>query len=321
MNKKVIIGISILIVVVAGYFVLDSILFDGVKPEAIDENGFQANYFNNPETKNNATVLMIGGGQWGDYWGVELAKNGYVGLSIPYTNAEGLPKLPEEIPLEYFENALKWLREQPEVNPDKIIVMGASRNAELALLIASSLPELVSGAVAYAPGSVSWANTVLPFNSDELKPSWTYKGNDIPYVPMDKISGNNSDTINTFNYWENGLNKKEFVRDAAIKVEKINGPILLFSGRDDRVWPSARMADMLEDRIEDSNFEYEFKNIQYEDAGHLISGNPESKSEPRTGTMLIDDKQYSFEYGGTNDGDFKAKQNAKFELMQFMEKL
>lgn len=321
MNKKLVIGISVFIIVMAGYFVLDNILFDGLKPKVINEKGFQANFFSSSETENKATVVLIGGGQWGDYWGIELAKNGYVGLSIPYTNVDGLPPLPEEIPLEYFEGALKWLREQPEVNPDKIIVMGASRNAELALVIASSLPELVSGAVAYAPSSVSWANTVLPFNSDVMKASWTYNGKDIPYVPMNKIAGSNSDTINTLNYWENGLQKEEFVKDAAIIVEKINGPVILFSGRDDRVWPSSRMANMLEDRIEKSNFKYPFINIQYDNAGHLISGNPETKPEQMTGTILIEDKQYSFEYGGTIEGDFRAKQNAKKEVMQLLENL
>jgi hypothetical protein len=35
-----------------------------------------------------------------------------VGLSIPYTGKEGLPKLPEEIDLAYFENAIMWLGKQ-----------------------------------------------------------------------------------------------------------------------------------------------------------------------------------------------------------------
>ena len=305
----------------AGYFVLNNILFDGLQPKVIDENGFKAHYYAKPETENKTTVVLLGGGQWGDYWGVEMAKSGYVGLSIPYTKLDGLPKLPEEIPIEYFERALKWLRKQPEVNPDKIVVMGASRNAELALVIASSLPDLVSGVIAYAPSSVSWSNTVLPFNSDKVKASWTYRGKDIPYVPMDKISGSNSDTINTLEYWNTGLNKEEFVKDAAIEVEKIKGPVLLFSGKDDQVWPSSRMADLLEERIDANQFEYQFQNIQYDNAGHLISGNPESNSEQRTGTMNIQNKQYFYHYGGTEDGDFKAKQDAENKVMQLIENL
>jgi len=314
-------GLSILVIFVAAYFVLDNILFYGEKPKIINENGFQANYYANSETTNKAAVVLIGGGQWGNYWGVEFARNGFVGLSLPYTGLDGLPKFPEEIPLEYFERALKWLREQPEVNSDKILVMGASRNAELALIIASSLPELVNGVVAYAPSSVSWSNTVLPYSSNVVKPSWTYKGNDIPYLPMNKISGSTTSTINTLQYWENGLNNKELLKNAIIKVEKINGPILLLSGKDDQVWPSSRMADMLEKRLEENNFKFQFENIQYDNAGHLISGNPESNSEQRTGNMTIQKNQFAFEYGGTNEGDYKAKQDAKVRVLQLIRNL
>ena len=321
MNKKILVGISVIIILVVGYLVLDNLLFDGVKPKVIDENGFQANFYASPGTENSATVVLIGGGQWGDYWGVEMAKNGYVGLSLPYIGLESLPKLPEEIPLEYFEEALRWLGEQSEVNPEKIIVMGASRNAELALVIASALPELVSGVIAYAPSSVSWANTVLPHNSDAMKPSWTYRGKDIPYVPMKKISKGTSDTINTLEYWENGLMKEDLVKNAAIKIENVKGPILLLSGKDDEVWPSSLMADQLEKRLEEKSFPYQFRNIQYDNAGHLISGNPESNSEQRTGTMTIEGEQYTFKYGGTNEGDFKAKQNAKNEVFKLIETL
>jgi len=317
-KRTLIIGISTIVILVVGYFIADSILFDGIRPNSIDKNGIKGNFYASPNAKNKAAVLLVGGGQWGDYWGSELAKRGFVGLSLPYTKLDGLPKLPEEIPLEYFQKALIWLSEQPEVNPEKIIVMGASRNAELALLIASKYPEMVNGAIAYSPSSVSWSNTVLPFNSDDLKASWTYKGEDIPYIPMNKITGNESTIINTIEYWENGLNQKSYVENAIIKVEKINGPILLISGKDDEVWPSSQMANMIEDRLINFNLKNKVQNIQYSGAGHLISGNPESNNEERTGKMNIQGKQYEFRYGGTNEGDYKAKQDAKnrvFELI------
>ena len=261
-SRKYIIGIVITILLVIGYFIADSILFSGVKARTINENGFQANYFVKTNTKRSTSIVLIGGGQWGDYWGQQFTNRGYSGLSLPYTQREGLPKLPEEINLEYFEKALAWLKKQPEVDPNKIIVMGASRNAELALLLASVFPRSISGVVAYAPSAVSWSNTVLPYNSNELKSSWKYKGLDIPYVPMDKISGNQLNSINMLEYWNKGLQKADFIGQAAIKVEKINGPILLFSGKDDQVWPSSIMADMIEKRLETNTFEHSFQNIK-----------------------------------------------------------
>lgn len=319
--RKYAISIGILAFLFVGYLIIDNVLFNGIKPKIINEDGFQANYFVEDITQSKASVVLIGGGQWGDYWAQQFANKQFVGLSLPYIGKEGLPKLPEEIDLEYFENAIKWLRKQPEVDPDKIIVMGASRNAELALIIASTFPKLVSGVVAYSPSSVSWSNTVLPYNSDELKPSWKYEGVGIPYVPMNKISGNDSDKITTIEYWKNGLSKTDFVKQAKIKAEKINGPILLFSGNDDKVWPSSLMADMIEQRLKENNFQYSFQSIKYENAGHLISTNPEGNSNFRTGTININGKDYKYEFGGTIDGDKKAKQDAKIRLMEFIEKI
>ena len=320
-SRKYIIGIVITILLVIGYFIADSILFSGVKARTINENGIQANYFVKTNTKRSTSIVLIGGGQWGDYWGQQFANRGYSGLSLPYTQREGLPKLPEEINLEYFEKALAWLKKQPEVDPNKIIVMGASRNAELALLLASVFPRSISGVVAYAPSAVSWSNTVLPYNSNELKSSWKYKGLDIPYVPMDKISGNQLNSINMLEYWNKGLQKADFIGQAAIKVEKINGPILLFSGKDDQVWPSSIMADMIEKRLETNTFEHSFQNIKYENAGHLISSNPDDNTSYRTGTIKISGKDYEYEYGGNDEGNFKAKRDAKLKLMEFLEKI
>jgi len=320
-NRKYIIWIGIIAFLFIGYFIVDSFLFNGVKPRKINKNGFQANYFVKNIIEKKASIVLIGGGQWGDYWGQEFAKKGFVGLSLPYIGREGLPKLPEEINLEYFENAIKWLKKQPEVDPKKIVIMGASRNAELALVIASTFPDLVSGVVAYAPSSVSWSNTVLPYNSNDIKASWKYQGVDIPYVPMNKVSGSNSNKIETLEYWKSGLAKTDYVTQATIRVEKINGPILLFSGKDDMVWPSSIMADMIEQRIKGSNFQYSFQNLKYEKTGHLISGNPERNSEFRTGKININGKDYEFEFGGTSEGDKKAKQDAKKRVFDFIAKI
>lgn len=321
MNKKIIIIAGIIALIVVAYFIVDSLLFDGVRPRAINENGFQANYCTNNNKDKTTAIVLVGGGQWGDYWAQEFVKKQYVGLSLPYIGNKALPELPEEIDLEYFEKAIKWLMLQPEVEPKKIIVMGASRNAELALLIASTFPKLINGVVAYSPSSVSWSNTVLPYNSNEIKASWKYKGVDVPYVPMTKIEGNNSDKIETLDYWKSGLKKTEYLAKAMIKVEKINGPILLFSGNDDAVWPSSIMADMIEQRLIDSNFKFPIENIKYKNAGHLISSHPELNSDVRYGIMTINGKDYKFDFGGTFEGDKLAKKDAKKRLMEFLEKI
>ncbi|WP_430409623.1 acyl-CoA thioester hydrolase/BAAT C-terminal domain-containing protein [Kordia sp.] len=319
-NKKYVIIISSILVLIIGYFIADSFLYNGIKPITIHENGFQGNYYAKNDTQSQPTVILIGGGQWGDYWAEQIAKKGYASLSLPYTRREDLPNLIEEINLEYFEKAFNWLTKQPAVHSDKIIVMGASRNAELALILAATFPEYIDGVVAYAPSAVSWSNTVLPYSSPDLKASWKYKGIAIPYVPMEKIQGNNVSKIKTLPYWKNGLAKINEVAKAIIPIEKIKGPILLFSGLDDKVWPAATMANMLAERIKIVNFNYDFQNIQYENAGHLISTHPDINSTITTGNMTIDGKVYEFEFGGTMEGDSKAKKDSRDKLFLFLEK-
>ncbi|MEL6253859.1 MAG: acyl-CoA thioester hydrolase/BAAT C-terminal domain-containing protein [Bacteroidota bacterium] len=319
--KKVLLGLASLGILVLGYKVLDSFLFDGVQAQQINEQGFQANYFTQDAFSNRAAVVLVGGGQWGDYWASEFAKQGYAGLSLPYVGREGLPKLPEEIELEYFEKALNWLKNQEAVDADKIIIMGASRNAELSLILASTFPELVGGVIAFAPSSVSWSNTVLPYNSDELKASWTYKGNPIPFIAMEKLQAGESEMLNTLGYWSEGLKDSLAVAQASIPIEKVKGPVLLLSGKDDKVWPAAMMADMLEVRSKAYSFAYPFENIQYENTGHMISSNPDQKEGPRQGSMNIQGNSYPFEFGGSNEGDYQAKQDIRKRIMQFLQQL
>ena len=320
--KKHLILIRLTTLLIIGYCMtgctLTSQPTQAIKTKSINTKGFQANFFARENIKNNPAVILIGGGQWGDYWAQKFAQKGFVGLSLPYVGQQDLPRLPEEINLEYFEKAIKWLRKQKEVDPAKIVVMGASRNAELALVVASTLHDMVGGVIAYAPSAVAWSNTVLPYNSDEIKASWKYKGADIPYIPMDKMSGNNSNKISMLQYWETGLAKTDLAKKASIKVELIKGPILLFSGTDDKVWPAAKMADMIENRLKRNNFKYRLKNIKYENAGHLISTNPEAFSKVRTGKIYIDGQYYEYKFGGTNEGDFKARKEAYLQVFKFL---
>lgn len=149
--KKVFLLVGVPFFLIIAYFVIDSILFDGFKPERISENGFQGELFAQKEAKNQTAIVLLGGGDWAHYWGDQFVKQGHVALSLPFLGIAGNPKLPEAYPLEYFHNAISWLGKQPSVNEQKIIIMGASRNAELALLLASTYPDLIHGLLPMLP--------------------------------------------------------------------------------------------------------------------------------------------------------------------------
>jgi uncharacterized protein len=225
--KKIIswvIGTSIILIVL---WWLKEKFFNTVQAQSINQDGFKANYFKKGNDTGKTTVIIIGGGPYGDFWGSEFANAGHLGLSLPYYRAEGLPEKIEEIPLEYVERAVDWLIRQREVNPDKIIVMGGSTSAELALLFASTFPNKIKGVIALCPSSVSWSNTVFPWSSNEVKSKWTLNGQPIPFIAMEKIKGNETNKIETLSYWNKGLDDTLQVSQAVIKVEQIGGPILL----------------------------------------------------------------------------------------------
>jgi hypothetical protein len=109
-----------------------------------------------------------------------------------------------------------------------------------------------------------------------------------------------------------------------IKVEKINGPVLLISGADDLVWPASRMATRIEERLTKNEFGHRYINAIFDDAGHdlfmfkdcfpLISSIAFNKIR-----LNIRGDQYEFNLGGTPLGVMRSKtQSRKFSL-QFLE--
>lgn len=82
-----------------------------------------------------------------------LASRGYAVLALAYFNYEQLPKSLVEIPLEYFETALRWMQARESVQGDRLAVMGPSRGGELALLLGATFPQ-IKAVVASVPSHV-----------------------------------------------------------------------------------------------------------------------------------------------------------------------
>lgn len=173
--------------------------------------GLVAHYWTGPPgTRRSTAVLALGGSEGGYGNGLQarlLASHGYPVLQLAYFGAPGRPKELRSIPLEYLARALRWLHARPGV--ENVVVVGASRGGELALLLGSTYPGLVQGVAAYAPGYA-----VVPG-------SWTRGGAPIP-PPSDP--------------------------DPRIAVERIRGPVLLVAGGADQVWGSAYAASAVDER-------------------------------------------------------------------------
>ena len=240
-------------------------------------DGLDADFFRRPSERPQLAVVLLGGSEGGRSWSYcpefihELVDQGYCVLSLPYFGTDQLPPHLRSIPLEYFSKALHWLSAQEGVViPDHFALVGLSRGAELALLVASRHPE-VKAVVAIAPSSVVYPGPPTG-KWDALSgqhSAWSESGKELPFVPMaysvttlrGLMSGKQT------RMFEIALQNTRRVEKAAIPVESIRGPILLTSYTRDEIWPSTLMSEQIVQRLKDRNFPFYYGHARY-DAGH-----------------------------------------------------
>jgi dienelactone hydrolase len=101
--------------------------------------------------------------------------------------------------------------------------------------------------------------------------SWTLNGVDVPYVPfLYQPSDFANPPYSLRPVYERSMSNPEVVKQAAIAVEKIGGPVLLLSGEDDQVWDATTLANIVMKRLKKNNFRHFRWHLHYKDAGHLV---------------------------------------------------
>ena len=213
-----------------------------------------------------------------------LASHGYTVLALVYFGAEGLPKNLSLIPLEYFKNAMRWLKKQPQVEGNKIALLGQTRGAELVLLLASLFPDEMGAGIAYSP-----SHLVSGDHSSKEKSAWTYKNKPVPFMPMlsdqEVLEGVKEGHITLHKgtiddpilytqfslYHMKKISNK--IKDVAtIPVENIRCPILIISGDDDQQTASPVSGKSIMERLDSMGSRIKRKYVNYPNAGnHLLT--------------------------------------------------
>jgi uncharacterized protein len=281
----------------------------------ISDVGLAALFYAPPGVKHHTAVIVLGGSSGGyPYDGVAqaLSDAGYPTLGLAYfqnfmKQPRGVPEHLSEIPLEYFFRAVEWMKLRPEVDPNKIVLMGESRGGELVLLLAS-LRSDVAGVVAYSPSHVVWGGVEPTWS----KSAWTLDRVPLPYVKTRYVGG--EPLLTMFN---RALAEApaEQLQAAAIPVERIRGPVLLISSKSDKLWPSAAMSDTIEMRLLQNRFAYAVRNVQYEDSSHLLMGS--GPGIVKMGIPLL----FQTDFGGSPEGTRKARDAGWAEAMVFLAKI
>jgi uncharacterized protein len=254
---------------------------DGLTLKPVAVNGLDADFFYRASSQPQQAIVLLGGSEGGRSWSYcsdfieALVDEGFCVLSLPYFGTPNLPSHLRAIPLEYFAKAFDWLASQHElVVPNDYALVGGSRGAELALLLASHYPE-VKAVIAIAPSSVVLPGPVarkLEALGGQHSP-WSWKGKELPFVPMaysltslrGLMTGKQTKMV------EKALRNTRRVEEATIPVENIRGSILLVSFKRDDVWPSVLMSEQMVRRLRDNQFRFSCEHASY-DAGHCEWG-------------------------------------------------
>ncbi len=264
-----------------------------VRTFTVRQDGFSGTYVRPavPAGRPGPAVLFVGGTGGGEprYAADYLAARGIAALSIAYFAGTDLPPSLADIALESFDGPLRWLHDQPDVDPRRVWIAGVSAGSEAAELVAVQRPGLVHGLIAVAPSSVSHCS----FTFGCPTPSWLSDRRPVPATgEIDVI--------------EPGDEPR-----AVIPVERFPGPVLAVCGRSDLVWNSCLYAGAILQRRRDHHLGARDEILDYPEAGHglILLAPLDPRREPPPDARM---------YGATRTANDRALADAWPKILEFL---
>ncbi|MCM1542419.1 MAG: hypothetical protein NC121_14330 [Blautia sp.] len=252
----------------------------------VKTHGF-AGHMAEPEGRTDKAVIVIMGGEKSILPGIRIAERfaefGICGLSVSLFGAQGLPDGPDRIPLELFENAVRFLAGKKGIK--SISTYGVSMGSLFAALIAEYIGG-VENVIMVSPSHVPSPGT--PDKKHMTGHSLvTWHGKELPFVHADltkykamKYYHDSRAGCKVTGMWKSyrdayGDKKAETAAD--IHIEKLDARILLLAGTGDEMWPSDYSVRYLEKSLQENHYGREYKAVLYEGVGHLLGMMPGRK--------------------------------------------
>lgn len=209
-------------------------------------------------------LVGLGGSEGGNPWASEGWKEqrerfldqGYALLALGYFGTPNSPERLDRISLDGVHAAIMEAARDPRVDGRCIAVIGGSRGAELALLLASHYPD-IKGVVAIVPGSA-----VFPALTDAMTtPGFSLRDQPLPFVPMTWAATRHLFTRDLRAAFATMMRDTAAMQRAAIRMERINGPVQFVSAAKDEMWPSKEMADAMMRRLQAHGFRHPAEHV------------------------------------------------------------
>ncbi|XP_042359205.1 acyl-coenzyme A thioesterase 1 [Plectropomus leopardus] len=185
-----------------------------------------------------------------------LANKGFVCLALAYFGYEDLPKNPKKLDLEYFEEAVTYLRRRPEVKGPGVGIISISHSGGLAL----SMSSFLSGISAAVCINTCNANTVIPLH---------YKDMVLPPLPpvIWKLRITRYGLLNIRNCLSDPSLEKN--RASLIPIERASCQFLFAVSEDDYNWNSPLYAEQATATLR-KHGKKSFEVVTYPKAGHFL---------------------------------------------------
>jgi dienelactone hydrolase len=287
----------------------------GPSGRRVMEAGVLGNYYPAAGLESGPGILLLGGsegglGSGGAAKARALQAAGFSVLHLSYFRGPGQSRVLENAPLETFDRALAWLARQPTVDASRLGVVGSSKGAEAALLIATRHPEL-RAVVAGMPSSVVWPGVDWEYGFGSGKgSSWSAGGQPLDYLPYGDFNFNTG----IRSRYDSGLAQLAHYPGAIIPIERARSPVLLICGEADALWPSCRMSRQVAARASELGGP-EVKVLVYRDAGHGVFGAPVPTGDPKRGSLGSLGSM-----GGSPAGNAAAREDAWPKVITFLRK-
>ena len=247
----------------------------------VEGEGWFGNCYPVDSNETRPGILVIGGSEGGLHGQVDrdaraFNRERYAVLAVSFFRGPGQRPELALVPLEVFQRALDWLSEQRGVDGTRLAIVGMSKGAEAALLVASHRPGLAA-IIAAAPSSVVWPGFDWSRFRGLKESSWSLNGKALPALSYGRFVWSKG----VRSIYEGGLADLPAQPDTAIPVERSKAMMLLICGGKDQVWPSCEMAEQVATRMR----EHDRKPVtvlSYPDADHGVFASPlEEGDKPR----------------------------------------